>query len=99
MRAAVAGIVGYGVGLVLHYILSIRYVFEHDDRSKAGLRRFVEFVLSGLIGVAITWLIIAVATEVLHLPALIGKVAAVGTSFIVVFLLRKGIVFAGRKTA
>lgn len=98
-RAAVAGIVGYSFGLVLHYVLSIRYVFQTDVSIKGGLRRFVEFVLSGLIGVAITWLIIAVATEVLHLPALIGKVAAVGTSFVIVFLLRRGIVFAGRKTA
>jgi putative flippase GtrA len=96
MRAAAAGIVGYSVGLVLHYILSVRYVFN-TCTTKGSLRRFAEFVLSGLIGLALTWLIIAVATEAMHLPALVGKVAAVGTSFIVVFLLRKGIVFAGRR--
>lgn len=97
MRAAAAGIVGYSVGLVLHYILSVRYVFDTRDAAKAGWRRFIEFVISGLIGLAITWLIILVATEALHLPALVGKIGAVGTSFIVVFLLRKGIVFAGRR--
>jgi putative flippase GtrA len=52
--------------------------------------------LSGLIGVAITWGIILVATEFLHLPAMFGKIVAVGTSFVIVFLLRRGIVFASR---
>jgi putative flippase GtrA len=96
MRAAAAGIIGYSVGLVLHYFLSVGFVFKAATAAKNGLRRFAEFVLSGLIGLAITWLMIAFATELLHLPPLIGKVAAVGTSFIVVFMLRKGIVFAGR---
>jgi putative flippase GtrA len=98
MRAAVAGLCGYSVGLVLHYILSVRFVFEARSQDKSTVRQFIEFVVSGLIGLAITWLIIAVATEWLHLPALIGKIGAVGTSFIVVFLLRRGIVFAGRRS-
>ena len=97
MRAAAAGLVGYSVGLVLHYILSLRFVFETKGSDKSSYRRFIEFVVSGLIGLAITWLIIGVATEWLHLPALIGKVCAVGISFFVVFLLRRGIVFAGRR--
>lgn len=98
MRAAAAGIVGYAVGIVVHYGLSIRFVFNTSTAAKAGLRRFVEFVVSGLIGLALTWLIIAVSTEALHLPALLGKIAAVGISFLVVFALRKGIVFAGRQS-
>ena len=97
MRAAVAGLFGYSVGLVLHYILSVRFVFEAHGQNKSTLRQFIEFVISGLIGLAITWLIIGAATEWLLLPALIGKIGAVGTSFVVVFLLRRGIVFAGRR--
>lgn len=94
VRAAVAGVAGYAVGLILHYALSVRFVFETAGSTKSGLRRFAEFVVSGGVGILITWAIIAFSTEVLHLPALIGKVGAVGTSFIVVFVLRKGIVFA-----
>jgi putative flippase GtrA len=97
MRASLAGIIGYSVGLVLHYILSVRFVFDTSRAAKQGLRRFVEFVLSGAIGLGVTWLIITVSTELLHLPALIGKIAAVGVAFIVVFLLRRGIVFAARR--
>jgi putative flippase GtrA len=99
MRAAVAGVFGYGVGLILHYGLSVRYVFKASCETKTRLRRFAEFVVSGLIGIAITWLIIALATELLHLPPLIGKIAAVGVSFVTVFILRKSIVFADRRAA
>ncbi len=88
-----AGIAGYTVGLVLHYILSSRFVFDTTGSTKSNWRRFAEFVVSGGVGMLITWAIIAFSTEVLHIPALIGKMLAVGTSFIVVFLLRRGIVF------
>lgn len=93
-RAAIAGIAGYSIGLALHYVLSVRYVFETEGSTKSGLRRFVEFCLSGLVGLFITWGVILVATEWLALPPIIGKIAAVGTSFVVVFLLRRGVVFA-----
>lgn len=94
VRPAAAGIIGYAVGLILHYALSVRFVFETEGSTKSGLRRFAEFVVSGGVGILITWAIIAFSTEVLHFPALFGKICAVGTSFIVVFILRKGIVFA-----
>jgi putative flippase GtrA len=100
LRPALAGIAGYCVGLILHYILSVRFVFDTTASQKSSLRRFAEFVVSGGVGILITWAIIAFSTEVLHLPALLGKIGAVGTSFIVVFILRKGIVFGeGRASA
>ena len=57
------------------------------------------FALTGCAGLAITWGVIGFATEIAHVPAMLGKIAAVGTSFVIVFLLRRGIVFAGRRTA
>jgi putative flippase GtrA len=97
LRAAMAGIVGYAIGLILHYVLSVRFVFTATHGVKSGVRRFVEFVVTGLIGLAITWSIIAAATEMLHLPPMIGKIAAVGVSFVSVFILRKSFVFADRR--
>jgi putative flippase GtrA len=99
MRPAVAGAIGYLVGMIVHYLLSARFVFDVTNADKGNARRFAEFALSGAIGLAITWGLIHLATDVCHLPAMAGKIAAVGTSFIVVFLLRRGIVFAGRRTA
>lgn len=96
MRPALAGVAGYAIGMVVHYLLSSRYVFDTSGSDKTNVRRFGEFALSGAVGLAITWALIHLATDVAHLPAMVGKIAAVGTSFIVVFLLRRGIVFAGR---
>lgn len=94
MRASIAGIAGYCTGLMLHYLLSKHFVFEIRNDKKPEVRRFFEFCVSGAVGALITWAIIGIATEWLHFPAMIGKIAAVGTSFIVVFALRKSIVFA-----
>ena len=94
MRAAVAGLIGYSIGLVLHYGLSLRFVFDTSASAKSGARRFVEFVVSGLVGLGLTWAVVGASTEMLHLPAMAGKIAAVGSSFVIVFLLRRGIVFA-----
>lgn len=97
MRAALAGVIGYAVGLVLHYVLSSNYVFRVVDSSKGSAQRFVEFCVSGAVGLAMTWAIIHIATDFAHLPAMIGKAAAVVASFIVVFVLRRSIVFAGAR--
>ncbi len=96
IRASEAGVIGYTTGMALHYVLSKRYVFAAADASKGDARRFVEFVLTGCCGLAITWSIIFLATEAAHAPPLAAKVLAVGLSFVVVFLLRRGIVFARR---
>ena len=97
--AALAGLIGYTAGLILHYVLSRRFVFDTARSDKGDWRRFGEFAVSGCVGLAMTWAVIHLATDVAHLPAMVGKIVAVGTSFIVVFLLRRGIVFAGRSAA
>ena len=96
--AGIAGLFGYTAGLALHYVLSRRFVFDTAGSEKNDWRRFGEFAASGCAGLAITWSVIHLATDIAHLPAMLGKIAAVGTSFVVVFLLRRGIVFAGRKS-
>lgn len=94
MRPASAGILGYLVGGVAHYALSVFLVFDVANHAKTTSRRLAEFFVSGLVGLAITWCVIAASTEILHLPAIIGKVLAVAASFMTVFLIRRGIVFA-----
>lgn len=95
VRATLAGVAGYAAGLILHYVLSSRFVFRTEGSSKTGMQRFVEFSLSGGVGLAMTWAIIHVATDFAHMPAMVGKAAAVAASFLVVFVLRRSIVFAG----
>lgn len=94
---AAAGVIGYACGLGLHYILSVRYVFDARAAAKTEARLLAEFALSGLAGMAITALVIAATTDLAGLPLLPAKVLAVGSSFLVVFALRRGVVFADRK--
>lgn len=90
----IAAVLGYALGLGVSYVLLTRRVFTR--RRLAG-RRAVEvglFGLSGLVGLVITY----VTVSVLHAAAgadLHGaKLAAVGLSFVAVYLFRKLVVFA-----
>jgi putative flippase GtrA len=89
-----AGVAGYGCGIVLHYHLSRRFVFDASRSQKSSQRLFSEFVASGLIGLALTAGVIAVATGMLGLSPIVGKVLAVAATFLGVFVIRRTIVFA-----
>ena len=97
MTGALAGAIGYACGLALHYMLSVRYVFDAAAAHKGQSRLVAEFALSGLAGMAITALVIAVTVDLGGMPLLPAKMLAVGVSFLVVFALRRGVVFAGRR--
>jgi putative flippase GtrA len=98
-RLAVAGVIGYACGLGLHYLLSVRFVFDPHAADKAQSRLLAEFALSGLAGMAITALVLAVVADVGGMPLLPAKVLAAGASFLVVFALRRSVVFAHRRRA
>jgi putative flippase GtrA len=96
---AAAGILGYAAGLGLHYLLSVRFVFDAAATQKGGARLLSEFVLSGFAGVAITGSIIWLVTSALGLGAIAAKLCAASTSFVVVYGLRRSVVFASRALA
>jgi putative flippase GtrA len=96
VNPSTTGMISYAAGLALHYLLSVNYVFDSSIAEKSHIRLFGEFVLTGLVGLLITALVISIATDHVGLPALGGKIAAVATSFIAVFILRRTIVFAAR---
>ena len=94
IMATAAGAAGYLMGIFVHYMLSARWVFP----DAAGTRRtgptFAKFVLSALIGLAATTTIIDVLTRNHLAGAFAAKAAAVVTSYVLVFLLRRTYVFA-----
>ena len=98
MTGALAGAIGYACGLALHYMLSVRFVFDAAAAHKGQSRLVAEFALSGLAGMAITALVIAVTVDLGGMPLLPAKILAVGVSFLVVFALRRSVVFAGRRS-
>jgi putative flippase GtrA len=93
-RATFAGMIGYAIGMALHFSLSTRFVFKRGASGKSEARLFTEFALSGLVGLAITAVVIEMVTGMLGLSAMLAKVLAVIMSFMAVFVLRKSVVFA-----
>lgn len=96
-RAAIAGVIGYTIGMLLHFSLSTRFVFKRMSCAKSDTRLFTEFVASGVVGLLITAAVISMATDMLSLSAFIAKVFAVVMSFAAVFVLRRSVVFSESK--
>ena len=96
VRPALAGAAGYGVGLVLHFLLSTLCVFDTTVTVKSLPRLFGEFALSGAIGLVLTACVIGILATGLGVAPVLAKVAAVVASFFVVFVLRRSVVFAAR---
>lgn len=99
LTPSVAGAAGYATGLLIHYTLSVRYVFDTTATGKGETRLIAEFVASGLLGLTMTTLVITAATVGLGLSALPAKLAAIVASFVVVYTLRRCIVFAAPRAA
>ena len=94
VQPALGGVLGYAAGTVLHYLLSVRLVFDAGATGKLHGRLFAEFAVTGVSGMAMTALVIAAATGPAGLHPLAAKVMAAGVSFLFVFALRRGLVFS-----
>ena len=93
-----ASVAGYLCGTQLHWLLSTRLVFAAGVRQDAAARRRqqVLFFVSAAIGVTCNAGIVA-ASEALEIPLVLGKLAAIGTSFVLVLMVRATIIFAPRQ--
>jgi putative flippase GtrA len=98
-RATAAGAAGYLFGLLVHYALSARWVFPDAAGTRRTAPTLVKFVATGLIGLATTAAIIEGLTRSHLAGAYPAKAAAVVAAYVVVFLLRRGFVFAERTRA
>jgi putative flippase GtrA len=94
VKAPLAGVVGYSIGMIVHYALSSKFVFDGTVSKKATSRRLMEFAASGLLGLLFTWAVIDVLTGYFAVSAIVAKGTAVVISFLAVFVIRRRIVFA-----
>ncbi|WP_226699624.1 GtrA family protein [Qipengyuania gaetbuli] len=95
LTAPLSAAAGYSAGIVVHWILSSRAVFQDGVASKgAGRgRQKLLFIGSALVGLALTTGIVALG-EYLGFDPRAAKLAAVIASFTVTYMLRKMVVFA-----
>lgn len=92
--AVPAGVLSAMVGLVMHYALSVSFVFVSAETKKSHRELLFAYLLSGGMGFAITAVTIFLVVDIADLPAFLGKGFAVGASFVCVYLVRAGYVFA-----
>lgn len=86
-----AAVIGFLLGLIINYIISILWVFESTGKTKEELFLFTIIGVGGLIWTeAILWLSVNLA----HTPVMIAKILALIIVLIWNFGMRKKFVFA-----
>ena len=99
MATALAGALSCMAGLILHYFLSVRFVFVASQTDKTHRQLVLVYVLTGAMGFEITATAIVLTVDIAGLPAFLGKGFGIGATFVSVYLVRAGYVFAPAKKA
>jgi putative flippase GtrA len=84
--------IGYTVGLLVHYLLSVRFVFVYRKMAGQWRSEALVYLLTGLLGVVLSAAIVH-AGSLLGLPLIISKVIATVITFVAVFAVRKIVLF------
>lgn len=98
IAAALAGAISTLVGLILHYYLSVNMVFDRSQSKKSERDLIFEYMLTGAVGFAITACAIFITVDFAGFPAFLGKAFGVGATFVCVYIIRAGYVFAASPT-
>ena len=96
VAAAPASAIGYSLGILAHWLMSSRAVFQ-DTVAEGGVERTKQkalFVISALVGLALTTAIVGAGDYSGGDPRL-AKLVAIIVSFTATWLLRSKIVFRG----
>lgn len=94
LAPAIASAISYSVGIIVHWALSSRMVFNGRIARGRGARaaQQAQFVLSAFVGLAVTTAIVAVGSY-LGLDPRMAKVISVAVGFVAVWHLRNRYVF------
>jgi len=88
--------ISYCAGAVVHYGLCVRLVFR--VRRLADRRaEFAGFIATGLVGLAVTQAVLWLCVDRANLNYAVGKAAATMVSFVLIFALRKALLFTAPK--
>ncbi|KRG68756.1 hypothetical protein ABB28_16160 [Stenotrophomonas chelatiphaga] len=93
-----AAAVGFLIGSVCAYWISVRYVFSSRCLHSASVEMAV-FVLIGCFGLLIVQASMWIGIEVLGMPPIVARLIAVGGSFTSNFMLRKMVLFRSARTS
>jgi putative flippase GtrA len=90
----ISNVAGYAVGLVVSYTINIKWVFTHRRfRSQQG-SEFVYFTTIVVVGLAISELVIWLATDFIDLPYQWSKIISTCFVFVFNFVAKKWLLFS-----
>ena len=96
--AVPAAAAGYALGIVTHWLISSRKVFDGvAERGARRTRQKAMFLVSALIGMAVTTSIVSLGS-LAEIDPRIGKLVAVAASFSITWLLRSRLIFRAPAT-
>ena len=87
-----SNVFGFGVGLVISYLLCIRWVFA-VRRLKVPTREFGIFALLALVGLGLNEAVMFLVVEGGEVHYTLAKVAATGVVFVANFVMKKLVLF------
>ncbi|MDI1295093.1 MAG: GtrA family protein [bacterium] len=82
---------GYAGGLIVHWVISVRFVFDLEGGPTHAQR--IGFLVSALLGMGITLAMVGSLSAIGATPA-IAKLLSVPVSFLTVYAIRKYGIFA-----
>lgn len=91
--------IGFAVGALVAYLLSIRWVFRQRAFADAPAVEFLAFVGIGITGLGITQFLLWLGVVKLHLLPELVKLAAAIVTFVFNYLVRKTLLFAASTRA
>ena len=94
VAAAPASAFGYTFGIIAHWLLSSRKVFQDGvaAQGRARTKQKALFVVSALIGLALTTAIVGLG-EYSGIDPRLAKLGAIAASFILTYIIRSKVVF------
>jgi putative flippase GtrA len=87
----VANLCSWAVAVTSSYLLNSKITFSIDSEHELSVRKYAAFLLAQLAGFAANTLTVVVASH--FMPVVLGKLLAVGASFVVNFSLSHFVVF------
>ncbi len=85
---------GFMAGMIVTYILSVRWVFAARRYASRDLMEFVIFVLIGVAGLGITQLVLRAGMDLFSVSPEWIKLMAAAVTFVFNFTVRKFLLFA-----
>ncbi len=88
LNVLLSAAIAFTVSVIFNYILSIKFVFEINDKHDSK-RNFILFIVFSVIGLGLTELIMWFGTDIVKIYYLIVKIIATGIVMVFNFVTRK----------